>query len=229
MAKGSKGAKSMYDLSAVLEFDALRSVRPGSSILISGPAMTGKEALAYEILADGMEQDDGAVVVTTSDGADDVVADFRDRVPGMADSQLGIIDCRGEGGSSGGAIDGAFVHQVSSPGDLTGIGIGITKALEGLHNSGRERGRLALISLSTMLTYTDKKTVFKFCHVLASRLDAADYIGVFTIDSGAHDQQTIQVIKQAFDGLIEVRDADGGGREGRVLGLAGEPTDWKTL
>jgi len=219
----------MYDLSSVLDFDALQEVRPGSSILVSGPAMTGKERLAYDILADGAKGGDGAVVVTTSDKSADVVEEFRTRFPGLEGSQLGVIDCRGEGGADPELIDGVSVHQVSSPGDLTGIGIGITKALEGLHNAGRGRGRMALISLSTMLTYTDKKTVFKFCHVLSSRLDAADYIGVFTIDSGAHDQQTIQVIKQAFDGLIEVRDADGGGREARVLGLAGEPTNWKGL
>ncbi len=229
MAKRTEGAESMYDFSTVLDFDALQSVRPGSSILISGPAMSGKERLAYDVLADGARDGDGAVVVTTSDQAKTVVSDFRDLVPELEESQLGVIDCRGEGGTDSGSVDGAYVHQVSSPGDLTGIGIGITKALEGLHNSGRERGRLALVSLSTMLTYTDKKTVFKFCHVLSSRLDSAGYIGVFTIDSSAHDEQTIQVIKQAFDGLIELRDVETGGREARVLGLSGEPTAWKQL
>ena len=219
----------MYDLSSVLEFDALREVRPGSSILLSGPAMTGKQQLAYDILADGARNGDGAVVVTTADKAATVAAEFNEKVPALENSQLGVVDCRGEGGTDREVIDGVSVHQVSSPGDLTGIGIGITKALEGLHNSGRDKGRLALVSLSTMLTYTDKKTVFKFCHVLSSRLDAADYIGVFTIDSGAHDKQTIQVIKQAFDGLIEVREGGSGGREARVLGLANEPTDWKRL
>ena len=228
-AKKSNVVARMYDLSSVLDFDALSEVRPGSSILLSGPAMTGKQRLAYDILADGTQNGDGAVVVTTSERASDVATDIRDRFPGLADSQLGVVDCRGEGGSNPQAIEGVSVHQVSSPGDLTGIGIGITKALEGLHNSGRERGRLALISLSTMLTYTDKKTVFKFCHVLSSRLDTADYIGVFTIDSSAHDEQTIQVIKQAFDGLIEVRDADGGGREARVLGLDAEPSNWNGI
>ncbi|EMA22680.1 MULTISPECIES: RAD55 family ATPase [Haloarcula] len=219
----------MYDLTSVLEFDALSEVRPGSSILISGPAMSGKERLAYDILADGLRKDDGAVVVTTGDGAGSVVEEFRSLVPDLDDSQLGVIDCRGEGGTDEAAIGNAHAHHVSSPGDLTGIGIGITKALEGLHNAGNEQGRLALVSLSTMLTYTDKKTVFKFCHVLSSRLDSAGYIGVFTIDSGAHDDQTLQVIKQAFDGMIDVRDAEGGGREARVLGLAGEPTDWQDI
>ena len=221
--------QTMYDLTSVLEFDALSEVRPGSSILISGPAMSGKDRLAYDILADGLGKGDGAVVVTTGDGAGSVVEEFRSLVPDLDDSQLGVIDCRGEGGTDEEVIGNANAHHVSSPGDLTGIGIGITKALEGLHNAGNEQGRLALVSLSTMLTYTDKKTVFKFCHVLSSRLDSAGYIGVFTIDSGAHDDQTLQVIKQAFDGMIDVRDAEGGGREARVLGLAGEPTDWQDI
>jgi KaiC/GvpD/RAD55 family RecA-like ATPase len=221
--------QTMYDLTSVLEFDALSEVRPGSSILISGPAMSGKERLAYDVLAGGLRKGDGAVVVTTGDGAGSVVEEFRSLVPDLDDSQFGVIDCRGEGGTDEAAIGNAHAHHVSSPGDLTGIGIGITKALEGLHNAGNEQGRLALVSLSTMLTYTDKKTVFKFCHVLSSRLDSAGYIGVFTIDSGAHDDQTLQVIKQAFDGMIDVRDAEGGGREARVLGLAGEPTDWQGI
>jgi KaiC/GvpD/RAD55 family RecA-like ATPase len=218
----------MYDLSDVLDTDAVSSVRPGTSVLIAGPAMTGKENLAKDILADGSRRGEGALVVSTSDGAENVVADYRDRVVGVDNLQLGVVDCRAEGGGELESRDGLYVHHVSSPGDLTGIGIGITKALESLHGAGADRGRMALMSLSTMLTYTDRETVFKFCHVLSSRLDAAGYLGVFTIDTGAHDEQTLQVIKQAFDGLVEIRDGDAG-REARVLGLTDGPTAWAAL
>ncbi len=221
-------SETMYDLSRVLDFDALSSVRPGTSLLIAGPAMTGKDALALEMLQDGAKHGEGAVVVSTNDKAADIVDEFSAAVAELDDSQLGVVDCRGDSGSEEGQTEGVYVHHVSSPGDLTGIGIGITKALEGLHNNGREEGRLALFSLSTMLTYTDKKTVFKLCHILSSRLDAAGYVGVFTIDSGAHDDQTLQVIKQAFDGLIEIREADGT-RQARVLGLTSDPSDWNDL
>jgi KaiC/GvpD/RAD55 family RecA-like ATPase len=217
----------MYDLSSVLDFEETQAVDPGTSILISGPAMTGKEAIARDLLADGLRTEQGAIVVTTNDQASDVVEDFRASVPELGSSQLGVVDCRSEAGEDDG-LDGAYVHHVSSPGDLTGIGIGITKALEGLHKSGYQQGRLGLFSLSTMLTYTDKKTVFKFCHVLSSRLDAADYVGLFTIDSGAHDEQTVQVIKQAFDGLVELREG-AEGREARVLGLGDQPSEWRSI
>jgi KaiC/GvpD/RAD55 family RecA-like ATPase len=219
----------MYDLSDSVDVEALSSVRPGSNILISGPAMTGKEELALSILANGSEDGEGAIVMTTGDPAETVIEDYRERVPGVDESRLAVVDCRGDGDrSSDQSESGSYIHHVSSPADLTGIGIGITKGLERLNTHGADRGRFALSSLSTMLTYTDKKTVFKFCHVLSSRLDAADYVGVFTIDTGAHDEQTIQVIKQAFDGLVEVREGQVG-REGRVLGLGDEPTDWRSL
>jgi KaiC/GvpD/RAD55 family RecA-like ATPase len=224
MATNTDESGTMYDLTNILDIDGLESVRPGSSILISGPAMTGKDDLAYDMLADGARKQQGSVIVSTGDRADNVAADFRERV-GSDQVRLGIVDCVSDNSGSETAGDGVYVHHVSSPGDLTGIGIGITKALEGLHESGADDGRMALSSLSTMLTYTDRKTVFKFCHVLSSRLDGAGYLGLFTIDSAAHDEQTLQVIKQAFDGMIEVRERDGA-REARVVGLTSSPSDW---
>ncbi|MFB6142428.1 MAG: RAD55 family ATPase [Halorientalis sp.] len=221
----------MYDLSPVLDSEAVSAVRPGTSVLVAGPPMTGKADLAMDILAAGARDGEGALVITTNDTAESVVEDFRGRVPEVETLSLGVVDCRGDetgGGSSPQAEPGVFYHHVGSPSDLTGIGIGITKCLESLHESGADRGRMALISLSTMLTYTDRETVFKFCHVLSSRLDAAGYLGVFTIDTGAHDDQTVQVIKQAFDGLVEIREGDAG-REARVLGLSDAPTGWAAL
>jgi KaiC/GvpD/RAD55 family RecA-like ATPase len=220
----------MYDLTNVIDTDAVSSIRPGSTILVAGPAMTGKEELAKDVLADGSEDGQGSVIVTTGDDAQNVIDDYRTRVSDLDEALLGVVDCRGEGGRSSDQTSyGSYVHHVSSPGDVTGIGIGITKSLESLHNNGADAGRFALMSLSTMLTYTDKKTVFKFCHVLSSRFDAADYIGLFTIDTGAHEDQTIQVIKQAFDGMIELRESDDGVREVRVVGLEGQPSDWQKL
>ncbi|WP_449272324.1 RAD55 family ATPase [Halorhabdus salina] len=228
MATNTDSTETMYDLSSVLDVDALEAVRPGTSILVSGPAMTGKEAFAYEILADGVAAGQGAVIVSTGDRAETVIETFDERVS-VEEYSLGIVDCAGDQSTAESRPqDGIFVHHVASPGDLTGIGIGFTEALEALHDQGIDSGRLALSSLSTMLTYTDRKTVFKFCHVLSSRLDAAEYLGLFTIDASAHDEQTLQVIKQAFDGMIEIRERDGT-REAQVRGLTAEPSDWTAL
>jgi KaiC/GvpD/RAD55 family RecA-like ATPase len=219
----------MYDLSHAIDVDAASSITPGSSILVSGPAMTGKEDLLWETLADGVAAGDGAVAVTTGGRAEDAVDDIQSRTEGANGHALCAIDCRADGNREDHQLDsGASVHRVGSPSDMTGIGIAITKCFDRLHDAGLDRGRLGLTNLSTMVTYADRQTVFKFCHVLSSRLDAAEFLGVFTIDSSAHDEQTLQVIKQAFDGLVELRETDGK-REARVLGVEPDPSPWVDL
>jgi KaiC/GvpD/RAD55 family RecA-like ATPase len=220
---------SMYDLSAVLDVDAVSSISPGSSILVSGPAMTGKEDLLYETLADGARHGEGTVAVTTGGRADDAIEDIQSRTPDLDSDTVCAIDCRADSDRQElERDDGSYVHSVAAPSDMTGIGIGITKCFDRLHDAGVDHGRLGLTNLSTMVTYSDQQTVFKFCHVLSSRLDSAEFLGLFTIDSSAHDDQTLQVIKQAFDGLIEIREREGT-REARAMGIEPQPSDWVEL
>jgi len=219
----------MYDLSDVLDLEETQSVREGASILVSGPAMTGKEDFAMEVLASGSRRGEGAVAVTTDRAATDTIADIEPRVSDFDGHRVAALDCRADGSREESEHEsGAFIHRVASPSDLTGIGIGVTKSFDRLHDAGTNQGRLALTSLSTMVTYSDRQTVFKFCHVLSSRLDSAGFLGVFTIDLTAHDDQTLQVIKQAFDGIVELRENDGV-REARLGGLQPQPTDWVEL
>ncbi|MEF8812963.1 MAG: ATPase domain-containing protein [Halovenus sp.] len=220
---------SMYRLSDILDIEEASAIPAGSSILVSGPAMTGKDSFVLDILADGTRKEEGVVVMSTDTDAEKLVEAIQSRDPDVPGHRIAAMDCRSESGREETELDnGAFVHRVASPSDLTGIGIGVTKCFDRLHAAGIDRGRLALMSLSTMITYSDKETVFKFCHVLSSRLDAAEFLGLFTIDSTAHDEQTLQVIKQAVDGLIELRERDGV-REARLGGLQPEPSDWVEL
>jgi KaiC/GvpD/RAD55 family RecA-like ATPase len=218
-----------YDLSRVLDVESLAAVRPGSSILISGPAMTGKQGILLDLLADGLRRDEGVMSITTGDRATDIAAELEGRVPEFDGRAVGVVDCRAEGNREQETLSsGVQVHHVSSPSDMTAFGITITETIDRLGTAGYGRGRLGLMSLSTMLTYADDKSVFKFCHVLSSRLDGAEFVGMFTIDSTAHDEQTLQVLKQAFDSLVEVREREGQ-RQARVRGPRTEPTDWHDI
>lgn len=219
----------MYDLSDPLGIDAATDIRPGANILIVGPSMTGKDHLAWQVLAQGLERDEGAVPITTDGNAADVVSELDSKTESFDGHRVTAIDCRANSGREETELDtGPFVYSVGSPDDITGIGIGVTKCFDRLHDAGADGGRLCLTSLSTMVAYSDRQTVFKFCHVLSQRLDSAGFLGVFTMDSGAHDEQTRQVIKQAFDGIVELRERNGV-REGRLGGLQPEPTDWQQL
>ncbi|MFW5900447.1 MAG: amidohydrolase family protein, partial [Halodesulfurarchaeum sp.] len=67
----------MYELTP--HFDA--EVEPGTNILLTGPPLSGKRSIMMDILAAGTDRDEGAIVVTTKDGADRVLRDYEKRTP----------------------------------------------------------------------------------------------------------------------------------------------------
>jgi KaiC/GvpD/RAD55 family RecA-like ATPase len=218
----------MYDLGSALPTDHDVTVPRGTSVLITGPPMVGKSRLAMDVLIDGYRRGEGALVITTEQRAERVRSQFADEIPEFEESRLGIVECRSrEGGTSG--TDTPLVKYLSSPADLTGIGIGVTECMSVLNAVGTEENRMALASLSTMLSYTDRETVFKFCHVLTARAESVGYLGLFTLDANAHDQQTVNMIQRAFDVGIEIREADDGQRELRLVGLGEGTTDWRPI
>jgi len=195
----------MYDLGPELD-DA--SAAPGTNVLITGPPLSGKRRLALSILAHGSEHGEGAVVVTTRDSADRVLSDYEQLVTSPETVDVGIVDCvtKHQGRS---ARDTDVVRYASSPEDMTGIGIKFSEFVEEFHTErGHDNIRVMVDSLTTLLMYSDVQTVFRFMHVFTSRIENADALGVHVIESTAHDDETLNTLKQLFDGVVEV-DAEG--------------------
>ena len=192
----------MYDLGPDLD----EEVPPGTNVLVSGPPLSGKRSLCLDILASGVENDEGAIIVTTKDGADRVLGDFETRTP-YEDRPVAVVDCvtRQQGVSD--VRDDDRIKYTSSPVDMTGIGIKLSEFLQGFYqNRGIERNRVMLHSLSTLLMYADLQTVFRFLHVFTGRVQSVDGLGVFAIDDSAHDDQTMNTLKQLFDGIVTTQE-----------------------
>jgi KaiC/GvpD/RAD55 family RecA-like ATPase len=191
----------MYELGEVLPgegFDA------GSNVLISGPPLTGKRRLALEVLATGSNEGDGAIVVTTKDSAEKVLDEYDELVED--DAQVGVVDCvtQQRGVDS---VPDARVKYASSPVDMTGIGIQLSEFLQEFYETrGITRNRVLLHSISTLLMYSNLETVFRFLHVFTGRIQSADALGVYVVDATAHERQTMNTLKQLFDGIIEVEE-----------------------
>ncbi|MFB6256894.1 MAG: recombinase RecA, partial [Haloplanus sp.] len=115
----------MYDLGPPLGVE----VDPGSNLLLSGPALTGKKQLAFDVLATGVRNGEGAVVVSNTDGAEQVFKALDGRLDD-ADPPVAIVDCvtRQQGMSE--SHDDARVRYTSSPVDMTGVGIKFSEILE---------------------------------------------------------------------------------------------------
>ena len=202
-------------------------VEPGTNLLVAGPPMTGKRNLALEVLAHGSRRGDGSIVVTTKDGGEDVRATLRELLGREEGGPLGIVDCVSKQQGMNPAPSDEIAYA-SSPVDMTGIGIQLSEFLQSFYeDQGVRRNRILLHSLSTLLMYSNLQTVFRFLHVFTGRVQSADALGVFVIDSTAHDTQTMSTLKQLFDGQIEIREADGGS-ELRVTGV-GQTTDWRPI
>ena len=186
----------MYELTP--HFDA--EVEPGTNILLTGPPLSGKRSIMMDILAAGTERDEGAIVVTTKDSADRVLRDYEKRVP-YEGEPVAVVDCvtRQQGGD---IRESDRIKYASSPVDMTGIGIKLSEFLQAFGDRGIEQNRVMVHSLSTLLMYSDLQTVFRFLHVFTGRIQSVNGLGLFSIDSTAHDDQTMNTLKQLFDGII---------------------------
>ena len=198
-----------------------RDVDPGTSILVAGPVMTGKRRFGVDVLGDSASRT--ACIVTTKKSARHVDASFRAAVEGD-DWDLSIVDCNG--GFNREDQTGEYtLEQVSTPSDLTGIGIKLSGVLQRWYHEGREDPRVQLHSLSTLLMYTDMKRVYRFVHVVLGRLERIGAVSVFTLDTSERDRHRFNQFAQLFDAVVEVREGSNG-REFRVRGGEFGPQTW---
>jgi KaiC/GvpD/RAD55 family RecA-like ATPase len=189
-------------------------IEPGSNVLISGPSMSGKRDLALDVLAEGTDDDEGAIFVTTKDGADRILELYERRTPYQG-KPVAVVDCVTRQQGVGEVREDDRIKYASSPVDMTRIGIQLSEFLEAFYQDRNIRqNRVALHSLSTLLMYSDLQTVFRFLHVFTGRIQSVDGLGVYVIDSSAHDDQTMNTIKQLFDGVVRL--SEDGDREIRL-------------
>lgn len=213
-----------YDISGILPDETISEISGGTNVLISGPAMIGKQELAIKLIASGHDRDEGILIVTTRRNATSLINDFKQIIPDLDTDRIGIVNCSGTDDRQ--RLDEIALEKVSSPGDLTGISIGTARLLQGFYDRDISEVRHGLISLSTMIQYLNIETVFKFIHIYTSRIEDTNGIGVFTIDNDSHEPRTVNVISSEYDLIIELRENESGDLELRVLGPESGSRSW---
>ncbi|WP_162562316.1 DUF7504 family protein [Salinigranum rubrum] len=186
--------------------ETLPAFRPGSNVLVRGPSLAGKRDIALELLA-ALAPDERPVVVSAADDA----ANVRRRLVATEGADLSddcyVVDAvRSQ--VSGQAVtrtDGGDrrTWYASSPSDLTGIGISTTDALSAVHAEGK-RPRVVVDSPSTLLQYNDIERVYRFLHVLNSRVRALDGVTIQIIHADAHTDREVATLAHLFDSVVDV-------------------------
>lgn len=181
------------------------AVPPGTNILLSGPPLAGKRWSAMETLAVGAGRDEGTIVVSTRDSAARVRELFAPLVDD--DTAVAVVDAITQ--HIGRSTDTEMTKYAASPRDMSDIGVTFSEFIQSFYTEQqREHTRVLVDSLTTLLLYSNLQTVFRFLHVFTSRVGSVDGLGLYTVDSTAHDGETLSTLEQLFDATIDIN-ADG--------------------
>ncbi|MFB6220685.1 MAG: hypothetical protein ABEH90_04530 [Halolamina sp.] len=119
---------------------------------------------------------------------------------------------RSVAGASGGASSDLMgpdrpVETVSSPNDLTGLGIRITEFLTDWEENDNHTV-VCFDSLTALLQYVELETAYEFLHIITGRMAAVDAFAHFHMDPDAHQEQTVEGIMTLMDAVVEIDDDD---------------------
>jgi hypothetical protein len=156
------------------------------------------------------EEDVLAVTLTSS--PDEWMDEWERSVGPERPAKLAFVSAddgmRSAAAGSGGALPGTLtVDTVSNPSDLTGLGMHISERLSEWQGDDN-RIVVEFDSLTTLLEYAARESVFKFVHVLKGRIDAADAVAHYHMDPSAHAPQEVSTFKTLADAVVEVEDGE---------------------
>lgn len=174
-------------------------VPPGTNLMLLGDLFSGKDILCKEFIREGLKNGEACIFVSTNDPIQETVEEFSD----YDLEYLGMVNCISSRRDL--APDFAYINQVrfvSSPTELATIMAFINEFLDILREKNVTRIRIVLDSVSTLLMYSNLKTIFKFLHVLTNTVKKRNGILLLTMEEGVHDKIEISSLQRLSQGLI---------------------------
>ena len=200
----------------------IADLSPDATLVVAGPPMTGKYLVMLSILA---HHGDDAIVISTKNAAERVLADYEEIAGESANRRVGIIDCVSHPDHLDDS-DSELVKHVQSPENLTRIGVKFTELFELFYDEeSTSRTAVGLHSISQLLMHSELKNVYQFLQVLMGQIRAADWLGVAVVDTNV-DEEELQTIYHHFDGIVQTRENEAGQREFRVRGIRPTASEW---
>jgi len=206
---------------------SIEELSADDTLLIAGPPMTGKYDLMLRLLVAYSQQ---YIVISTKNNAERVRNDLRRVAHEVSDDDIGVIDCVSHRETMESVQDTQSTKFVSSPQNMTGIGVKFTDLFGRFHDElNRGHTGVGLHSISQLLMHSDVKTVYQFLQVLVGQIRSAEWLGVAVVDTAVTDTENFQLLQHHFDGIIETRESTEGKREYRIRGLTPVTTEWRAF
>ncbi|AWB27341.1 DUF7504 family protein [Halococcoides cellulosivorans] len=199
-----------------LPFDPIPA---GRAILVVGSGIGGARTVQSRLLVG--PPDEAILIVAADRGVVTTVESLREVDPDLDGDRIVAIGCSGE--ESG--TDGVRTRSVSTPTDLTGIGIQFSEGHRNLELAGYDRVRSGIASLTTLVsTATELRPIYRFLHSFTGHVRSRDGLLVCTIDDATVTDDVFHTIESSFDARIDVEADDE--RRVRLRGLAGQSDEW---
>lgn len=196
-----------------VELDTDRLSTATNILLLSPSLQSVGEQLCAELLSMDRPSEENVLAVSLTDSPDDWLEDWSRYVGQERPAKTSFVTSGEATRSAARGIEAASgpsnvtLHGVSSPADLTGLGMRISEQLAAWKAEDNQIV-VDFDSLSILLEYSETQSVFKFMHVLKGRMDAAGAVAHYHMDPGVHDQQVVSTFTSLMDAVIEV-DEDG--------------------
>jgi hypothetical protein len=209
--------------------DAIGGFEAATNILILAPAMSNADKLAYALTKP--LPGEYSIVLSTSERASEVIDFFKSA--GADKRFTGVIDAITKS-STPSIVDTPRMMFVSSPTDLTGIGIKFSNMIETIFEGDFSDGepglfpppiRFCVNSISTLLMYRRLEVLYQFLHVLTAKLRKTEGVGIFILNNESFDDKTLSLIKQLMNGVIEIK-TEGDDTYFRMQGIRGVTAEW---
>ncbi|PKK86200.1 MAG: hypothetical protein CVT48_02150 [Thermoplasmata archaeon HGW-Thermoplasmata-1] len=178
-----------------------------SNILIYGAPFTGKAEMILQFILQGLAEGVPGIIVSTDKTASDIKADLARIDPGFQkyddDGLVHYIDVYSVSIGSEQRINNA--EYVDSPVNLNAMALAMNKVQDKLKGK-YERHCIAFNSISTLVTYTNPVTTFRFIQILSGKCKRLGATTLHTLEEGMHEEMEVQMFKHLTDGVIELKE-----------------------
>ena len=196
---------------------------PASTTLLYGPPFLGKEVLAKLCFLHGLSLGQPGIYVTTGQATSDVRAQLEAMNPKYPEwERQGLahfVDTYSK--TIGAEDDHPHAEYVDGAVNLSAVALAVNNAQRKIlagHPTGAPIHRLVVDSVSTLVTYTNAQTTFRFLQVLVGKAKRAGATSLLLLQHGMHTDAEVQTFKHLADGVVEVR-SDGTVNMLSVLGV----------
>ncbi|MGB9964446.1 DUF7504 family protein [Halobacterium hubeiense] len=162
---------------------AARGDADGAAVLVLASPV---DAAATRVCTDRLADADAAVAVSLRRAPADWRAARGDRLPPTR-----FVAAEPHAGSA---------HAVSTPGDLTGVGIGVSECLRAFPDDAEPA--VCVDSLTTLLQFAEADRTRRFLQVLGGRVRAAGGTLHCHADPAAHEDAALERLAGLFDGVL---------------------------